>query len=76
MADDKDAPNVNEPLGFYPSRKITFYKSFEEENAAKIAYYASLTPVECMAQLNALLRQFYKNRLEQSRGLGTTIRFD
>jgi hypothetical protein len=76
MADDKEDHNVNEPAGFYGSRKITFYKSFEEENAAKIAYYASLTMHERLYLLNQLLRQIYGAEFGPDKKLGPKIYFD
>lgn len=76
MGDDKDEQSVNEPLGFYQSRKITFYKSFEEEHAAKIAYYASLTMHERLYLLNQLLRQIYGAEFGPDKKLGPKIYFD
>jgi hypothetical protein len=76
MADDKDEQQVNEPLGFYESRKITFYKSFEEEHAAKIAYYAGLSMQERMYLLNQLLRQIYGTEFGPDKKIGTKIYFD
>lgn len=76
MADEKEDTHANEPIGFYNSRKITFYKSFEEENEEKIAYYASLTMEERLQQLNLLLKQIYGSEFGPEKTLGTKIYFD
>jgi hypothetical protein len=76
MSDEKQENTANESGGVYGNGKITFYKSFEEENEAKIAYYASLSPLECLKQLNALLRQVYGEEFSDDKKLGTKIYFD
>jgi len=76
MADEKEDQNANEPIGFYNSRKITFYKSFEEENEAKYAYYASLTMQERLNQLNQLLKQIYGAEFGPEKTFGSKIYFD
>lgn len=76
MSDQPGDNTVSEPQEFYGSRKITFYGSFEEENEAKYAYYASLSPQECLQQLNALLNQFYGSEYGTEKTLGKKIYFD
>lgn len=76
MSNDSENDQVNEKAGFYGSRKITVYKSFEEENDATHAYYASLTPIQCLQQLNALLKQFYGSDFGPEKTLGKKIYFD
>lgn len=76
MSDEPGDNIVNEPQGFYGNRKITFYKSFEEENDATYTYYSGLTPVQCLQQLNQLVRQFYQTELKNKPTIGPRITFD
>jgi hypothetical protein len=67
---------VNDPIGIYSSKKIAVYRSFEEENEATYTYYAGLSPLECMQQLNYLLKQTYGADFGPEKTLGRKIYFD
>ncbi len=76
MADDSGENTIHEPNGFYGNRKITFYKSLQEENEVTYAYYGGLTSVQCLQQLNQLLLQFYQSELKNIPTIGPKITFD
>lgn len=45
-------------------KKISIYKSFEEQKLAEINYLRSITPTERLRQVVQLIRQVYKVQLQ------------
>jgi hypothetical protein len=57
MEDKDKEESVNELEYLY--NRVKVYSSFEEQEEARLAYSASLTPVECIRQAVLLIRQVY-----------------
>ena len=54
MENDTKNNEANEPVGEYGSKKITFFKSFEEENAYTHKQYAAMSPEERLASVTLM----------------------
>lgn len=74
--DKKKTDQVNEPETAYSNKRITFFKSFEEENEDTRRYYASLTPEERLMQVNELVKRNFADELLAHPTLGNRIHFD
>jgi len=72
----KKTYQVNEPETAFSNKRITFFKSFEEENEDTRRYYASLTPEERLRQLNELIKRIFSEELLAHPTLGNRIHFD
>lgn len=65
---------VSEPAIRYNNQELKIFSSFEEMNEADLIEMASFTPLQRMAHVTALLKQFYGDELKKKFS-NLTIRF-
>jgi hypothetical protein len=66
---------VNEPETVYLKNRITHYSSYEEENEARLKYWAALSYEEHLENVNQLIKQVYKEQIRDGQNKSKTIKF-
>ncbi|HLF34696.1 MAG TPA: hypothetical protein VI583_10675, partial [Cyclobacteriaceae bacterium] len=72
----KETHTVNEPAAPYANKKITFFKSMQEENEYTWRQYALMTPEECLALVTRMRLTAYPYLNTNLKPWGNTLYFD
>lgn len=76
MEEEKNKPEVNEPTtdyGVKESKRLRFFKSFEEEQEAQILYWRGLSPEERLEQHRVISLYAYSSSAKYT---GNRLIFD
>ena len=58
-AEPKSSSEVNEPVGTYGNKKLSFFNSFEEMEEAEARQMAALSPIEHLQNATELIKRVY-----------------
>jgi len=72
----KETNTVSEPAAVYANKKITFFKSIEEENEHTWRQYAALSPEERLAAVTKIRLAAYPRLNTILNPWGNTLYFD
>jgi|GEM_PF-1679761 len=73
---DEIPKSINEPELAYESRRVVFFKSFEEENEYTHKQRALTPPLEHFQAVTRMVKNNYQTELNQYPTLGNRIYFD